>query len=82
MQKKILLSTIYVYIILILSKVLGLGREMLIGSTYGADWRVDVFVIVSTIPTVVLYLITNGVSSAFIPIYNKCISETMMKMRL
>ena len=76
MQKKILLSTIYVYIILILSKVLGLGREMLIGSTYGADWRVDVFVIVSTIPTVVLYLITNGVSSAFIPIYNKCISET------
>ena len=76
MQKKILLSTIWVYIILILSKVLGLGREMLIGSTYGADWRVDVFVIVSTIPTVVLYLITNGVSSSFIPIYNKCISET------
>lgn len=54
----------------IISRILGLGREMSIAYIYGATGNTDAFVLAYTIPELVRTLVISGVlSSIFIPIF-------------
>lgn len=65
-------SSIIFILLNMISKPLGLVREMLIGSTFGSSGLVDAYVSATKIPNLLLTMFTEGaIGTAFLPIYNK-----------
>ena len=57
---------------LLLSRVLGLIREMVMAGMFGADVSVDAFAIAFSVPDLLFFLIAGGaLSSAFIPVFSE-----------
>lgn len=81
-------STVVVVIMLCLSKVFGLLREMLLAYRFGTSYIVDIYTICISLPSIVLAAFVSGVAQSYIPVasriceekrktfFNKCI--TMM----
>lgn len=67
-SNKFILSSVIVTIIVLISKVVGLLREILLASIFGTTANLDAFLLVSAVPIVIYYLIGNGVTSSFLPI--------------
>lgn len=67
MKKNIVLLVLSVLFI----KLFGIGRELALAYYYGATAYADVYLIASSIPTTVLGLMTAGLTTSFIPVYNK-----------
>lgn len=67
MKKTVLL----LIILTIVSKFIGFGREIILSYFYGASNVSDAYIIALTIPTVIFAFIGRGISTAFIPMYNK-----------
>ena len=61
--------------ITILSTILGFIREIALTYFYGASAISDVYLIAQTIPLTIFALIGTGLSTMFIPIYNKARKE-------
>ena len=69
-------SSFIVMIINMLSRILGLIREMIIGSVFGATGMTDAYVSATKIPNFFTTLFGEGsLGTVFIPIYNRGIEE-------
>lgn len=71
-MKKIVLLLM---IITIVSKILGLGREIALSYYYGASNIADAYLISLTIPMSILSFIGAGIATGFIPLYTKIEKE-------
>ncbi len=62
----------FIFLAMLMSKVLGQAREMVIAYTYGTAWQADSYVAASQIPTNFFDMILgSAISAAFIPVFNK-----------
>jgi putative peptidoglycan lipid II flippase len=66
-------------ILAILSKILGFSREVFLAYFYGASNISDAYLISCTIPGVIFSLLGIGISTSFIPLYNKVQSNEGVK---
>jgi len=55
----------------LLSRFIGLGREMALAYFYGASRASDAFLIAQSVPTLFMGFLLAGISSGFIPIYRQ-----------
>lgn len=62
--------TIIIMFLVILSKIVGFGRELLLTYHYGASYISDVYVVSLTIPAVLFSFIAISITTTFIPIYS------------
>ena len=60
-MSKIAKTTIALMIITILSKVLGFGREIMLGSVYGATQYADVYLVALEIPAIIIASIAKAI---------------------
>ncbi len=66
----------FIFIAMLMAKVLGQAREMVIAYTYGTAWQADAYVAASQIPTNFFDMILgSAVSAAFIPVFNKFLEK-------
>ena len=66
----------FIFIAMLMSKLLGQIREMVVAGTYGTAWQADAYLAASQIPTNFFDMILgSAVSAAFIPVFNKFIQE-------
>lgn len=75
MNNKIASSGILLSSCLLISKIFGFIREMLVAKYFGATAEVDAYLVATQIPFFVTILISSGISAVFIPIYMKIISN-------
>ena len=69
-------SSFIVMVINMLSRILGLVREMIIGSVFGANGMTDAYVSATKIPNFFTTLFGEGsLGTVFIPIYNRGLEE-------
>ena len=69
-------TVLFIFIAMLLAKVLGQVREMVIAYTYGTAWQADAYVTASQIPTNFFDMILgSAVSAAFIPVFNKFLEK-------
>ncbi|WP_347353501.1 murein biosynthesis integral membrane protein MurJ [Acetoanaerobium noterae] len=67
--------TLLVMVLMVLSKIFGFGREVILSFFYGASSYSDAYIIATTIPGVIFGFIASGFSLGYIPIYNKVLVE-------
>ena len=68
-MKKLMRSAIIVVIIVMISKLMGLLREVLIAQRFGTSSIVDAYVVSSTLPTVLFTIFASGFSNAYATVY-------------
>lgn len=62
--------------LLLLSRIFGFLREVVIAKLFGATRLVDIYVAAFTIPDILFFLLSGGaLSSAFVPIYTQYLAE-------
>lgn len=60
----------------VLSRVLGLGREIIIGNEFGTSRELDAYLAAFRIPDTIFQLIAGGaLGSAFIPVFTSCLAR-------
>jgi len=69
--KKIQQSSITLMVIIIISKLVGIMRDIVLANYYGTSNISDAYLIASSIPTVLFYFIGNALSTAYIPMFTK-----------
>lgn len=62
-------------IITVLSKVGGFLREIVLAHFYGASNISDAYIVATSIPTMVIGLIANGITTSYIPVYSGILNE-------
>lgn len=70
-SSKVIKSAIIVMIVTLISKVLGLGRDMLVAYNFGAGALNDAYNVAVTIPDTVFTLIGLAISTTFIPMLSQ-----------
>lgn len=68
-------TALLIIILTIISKFIGLGREVVLSFYYGASNISDAYIIALTIPAVIFAFIGKGISTAYIPMYSKINSD-------
>lgn len=68
-MNKLAKATIGLMIITIISKILGFGRELVLGSVYGASMYSDIYITSMNIPILIFDLIGMAIATTFIPLY-------------
>lgn len=71
LKKSMILSISLISIFTILSRALGLLRDMFIASSFGATSELDVFNAASNIPMILFMAIGTAITTTFIPLYNE-----------
>ena len=66
-MSKIIKSTAILFILTIISKVIGFCRETILVSTYGASMISDVYITSMKIPMTLFAIIASAVATTFIP---------------
>lgn len=62
-------------VVTIISKIFGLFREISLSYFYGTGYVADAFLIAFFIPSLILNVITTGISTGFIPIYSSIMNK-------
>lgn len=62
-------ATILITVLLFLSKIIGYFREILVAKYFGATGQTDAFLVALIIPTLIMGLISSGLSILIIPVY-------------
>ena len=57
--------------VIIIAKLVGMLREVVLANYFGTSNISDAYLIASTVPTLLFYFIGHSISTAYIPIYNK-----------
>lgn len=70
-KKTIIRSTILIFSLTIIAKVIGFGKSIIMASYFGADLNSDAYYFSSTLVANVLYMITTSIGISFLPIYVK-----------
>lgn len=68
-------TALLIMILTILSKLLGLGRELTLSYFYGASHISDAYLISIVIPGVIFGFISAGLSAGYIPIYSQILNN-------
>lgn len=74
-MSKVVRATIGLMIVTILSKILGLIRDITLASVYGASSYSDVYLISLVIPNVIFTGIGSSIKTTYIPIYYKVLES-------
>ena len=74
-HNSILSATIFVSLLIILGKILGFFREMIIAAYYGATALTDAFFFAQGMPAMIFPAVCNSLSTAFISLYVKRLAE-------
>lgn len=70
-MKKLSGAAIGIFIINIISKLLGFVREMMIAYMFGTSYIVDVYTVAITLPSVIFSFFISGFSQSYIPIASR-----------
>lgn len=70
-KKTIVRSTILIFSLTIIAKVIGFGKSIILASYFGADLNSDAYYFSSSLVANVLYMITTSIGISFLPIYIK-----------
>ncbi len=57
--------------VIIIAKLVGMLREVVLANYFGTSNISDAYLIASTVPTLLFYFIGHSISTAYIPMYNK-----------
>lgn len=68
-------TTIILMILTIISKIFGFVRESVMAAFIGAGELKSIYTTSMTIPNVLTWIVSTGIISSYIPIYNKVINE-------
>ena len=68
-------ATIVVMMITLLSKITGFFREIVLGSTYGATYVTDAYLVSQTIPQMLFASVTAAIATTYIPLYSRIMVE-------
>lgn len=68
-MNKITKATIGLILVTVISKILGFGREIVLGNLYGATMYSDVYIVAMNIPGTLFSLIGTAIGTTFIPLY-------------
>lgn len=68
-------SSIILIISIIISKIIGLLRDVVLANYFGASSISDAYLITCSVPVLLFYFIGHAISTAFLPIYNKIRTE-------
>lgn len=63
-------ATIVLFVFNLLSKVLGLVREMVIANQFGASSELDAYLVAYSIPTVLFALFNGALATVVVPVYS------------
>jgi len=78
-MSKLLKAAVGIFVITLLSKFLGMAREMVLAYKYGASYISDAYVISTTLPTVVFAILLSGIARTYIPVYSRLESDEERK---
>lgn len=70
-KDKLIKSTIIVMIVSLLSRCLGLVRDLLIGNNFGANIYTDAYNVAVTVPETIFMVIGLAISTSFLPILSE-----------
>lgn len=68
-MKKIVKSALLMTGMMLISKVLGLLREVFLAQQFGTSYIVDAYTVACTLPTVLFTLFASGFSNSYLPVY-------------
>ena len=68
-MKKIVKSALLVVVMMLISKILGLLREIFLAQQFGTSYIVDAYTVACTLPTVLFTLFASGFSNSYLPVY-------------
>ena len=68
-MKKIVKSALLMAAMMLVSKVLGLLREVFLAQQFGTSYIVDAYTVACTLPTVLFTLFASGFSNSYLPVY-------------
>ncbi|MDW7669666.1 MAG: murein biosynthesis integral membrane protein MurJ [Bacillota bacterium] len=68
-------TIILIMVITLLSRILGFVRELILAYMWGTSNIVDAYLVSLTIPGVIFGFVAAGITAAFIPTYNKILSN-------
>lgn len=70
-MKKLAKSLVIVFVITILSKILGLIREIVLANQFGTSYIVDAYTVAISLPSVFFSIFASGIANSYIPIYSR-----------
>lgn len=68
-------TALILMILTVLSKVFGFAREMVLSYFYGANVVSDAFVIALSVPIVLIGVVSNGITTSYIPMYSSILES-------
>lgn len=74
-MSKVAKATAALMAVTMLSKIMGFGRELVLGALYGASTYSDIFIAASNIPKVLFTLVATALATTFIPLYYENLRE-------
>lgn len=74
-KKNLTRSAVWLAVLLIASKVLGLAQEILMAGRFGTSRVTDAYAVAVTLPTVLFTLCSKGFSESYIPIHTRLPQE-------
>lgn len=75
-MKKVRLSVLIIMLGTLISKVLGLLRDVILASSFGANIVSDAYLISTTIPSLIVGAIATAIMSTYIPVLNSALKES------
>lgn len=74
-MSKVAKATVALMAVTMLSKIMGFGRELVLGALYGATKYSDIFIAATNIPKVLFTLVATALATTFIPLYYENLRE-------
>lgn len=69
--KQIRSSTFMLMAVIVISKLVGMARDVVLANYYGTTAVSDAYLIAVSVPTLLFYFIGHSLSTAYLPMYNK-----------
>lgn len=74
-MKKLQKSTLTLMLVIIVAKLIGMFRDVVLANYFGTSNISDAYLIAVSVPTLIFYFIGHSLSTAYIPMYNKIKAE-------
>ncbi len=81
-MSKVAKATFYLMIVTIISKILGMGRELVLSSIYGTGLYTESYLTAMNIPNIIFAAIGTAIVTTFIPMYQDISSKQGEKQAL
>ncbi|HBY2763816.1 lipid II flippase MurJ [Clostridioides difficile] len=81
-MSKVAKATFYLMIVTIISKILGMGRELVLSSIYGTGLYTESYLTAMNIPNIIFSAIGTAIVTTFIPMYQDISSKQGEKQAL